>query len=78
MVNEKQSSDEVAAIAGRILAKGNPLRDPRLVDKIIGDLARANHEQAAREAVRAPLRAFIEDAISLAASVVSQADGKES
>jgi hypothetical protein len=74
---DRKRSDEVAAIAGRLLAKGDPLKDPRVVDRIIKDLALANNAFDARKAVRAPLRQFIDDAISLAGSVVSQADGQE-
>jgi hypothetical protein len=78
---EKVSGDVVAAIAGRLMkAENHPLDDDSIVDQMVLDVKKAlegNDYVEARRAIRRPLEVFQREVISLASSVVSQADGPE-
>jgi hypothetical protein len=77
---DRKTSDEIAAKASHLMATGNPLNDDNFVDTIVRnvrDAADTGTIGQAREALREPLAQFMETAMSLAASCVSQADGPE-
>jgi hypothetical protein len=80
MMTDRKSSDEMAAIASRITSRGDPLQDNALLDQIVRNVADAfatGTIEDARAAIREPLKEFLGNARSLAASVMSQADGPE-
>lgn len=77
---DRQSSDKIASLASAVMRNGNPLKDDALVDQIIAnvrDTLVSGTQADARNAIREPLMQYFETAQSLAASVVSQADGPE-
>ena len=77
---DKESSDKVAGIAARILRGTSPIDDDALMDQIVRnvtDAVQTGTPEMAREAIREPLREHFNNARTLAASVVSQADGPE-
>lgn len=77
---DRQSSDKMASLASRILHQKDPLEDDALLDQIVRNVHDAMNTGTiadARNALREPLREYINNAKSLAASVVSQADGPE-
>jgi hypothetical protein len=76
----KETSNKIATEAALLMRHGNPLNDDTFVDTIIRNVRDSivtGIEDQAREAIREPLRQFCETAVSLAASCVSQADGRE-
>lgn len=77
---DRQSSDELATLAGRINQRGNPTEDLTKVDDMIDRIVKLHATggtEAARQAVRDAFYDDFEDAKSLAGSVISQADGPE-
>jgi hypothetical protein len=77
---DRETSDKIATMASHIMHGGNPLDDDAFVDTIVRnvlDAATTGTQDQAREAIREPLRTFMATAKSLAASCVSQADGRE-
>lgn len=77
---DKESSDQVASWGAHIMRNGNPLKDDGLVDQIIRNVVDAHATgtlEDARNALREPLMQFCNTAVSLAGSVVSQANGQQ-
>lgn len=71
----KESSEELASIAGRVMQmaqQGGPVA--KAIDEIIEGLAKANSREEAIAAVDLVLRPYIDDAERLAGSVMSQAE----
>jgi hypothetical protein len=73
-MSTRETSPEIASLAGRILAAGNPLDNSQVVISIIDGLATANTGKQAQEALKAVLGSYFENMLSLAGSCLSQAE----
>lgn len=69
-----ETSPEIASLAGRILAGGNPLDNSQVVISIIDALAQANTGKQAQDALKAVLGVYFNNMLSLAGSCLSQAE----
>lgn len=79
-MDDKRSSDDLATLASHVLRTGNPLDDDALVDMAIRNVMDAmttGEIVNARLALREALGQYFTNVKTLAASVLSQADGPE-
>lgn len=68
----KETSVEIASMAGRILAAGNPLDNDQVVLAVLEGLAEANSGRQAQQALKTMFQPYFENMLSLAASCLSQ------
>lgn len=73
-MSDRETSPEVASMAGRILAAGNPLDNTQVVISIIDALAQANTGKQAQESLKAILGSYFDNMLSLAGSCLSQTE----
>lgn len=73
-MSNRETSPEIASLAGRILAAGNPLDNAQVVISIIDGMAAANTGKQAQEALKAVLGSYFENMLSLAGSCLSQTE----
>jgi hypothetical protein len=73
-MSTRETSPEVASMAGRILAAGNPLDNSQVIIAIIDGLAQANTGKQAQETLKAVLGSYFENMMSLAGSCLSQTE----
>lgn len=77
-MSTRETSPEIASMAGRILAAGNPLDNAQVVISIIDGLATANTGKQAQEALTVILGSYFDNMMSLAGSCLSQTEEDES
>lgn len=68
----RETSPEIASMAGRILAAGNPLDNSQVVSALIEEIAKANSLAEAQQAFRTMFQPYFENMLSLAGSCLSQ------
>jgi hypothetical protein len=73
-MSTRETSPEIASLAGRILAAGNPLDNAQVVISIIDGLAGASTGKQAQESLKAILGSYFENMLSLAGSCLSQTE----
>lgn len=73
-MSDRETSPEIASMAGRILAAGNPLDNAQVVISIIDALAQANTGKQAQESLKSILGSYFDNMLSLAGSCLSQAE----
>lgn len=73
-MSTRETSPEIASLAGRILAAGNPLDNDQVVLAVLEGLAEANTGQQAREALKTMFQPYFDNMLSLAGSCLSQAE----
>lgn len=73
-MSTRETSPEIAALAGRILAAGNPLDNDQVVLAVLEGLADANTGKQAQEVLKTIFGPYIDNALSLAGSCLSQAE----
>lgn len=73
-MSTRETSPEIASLAGRILAGGNPLDNDQVVLSIIDGIAKANTGKQAQDALKAVLGVYFDNMLSLAGSCLSQAE----
>lgn len=76
-MSTKETSPEIASLAGRILAAGNPLDNDQVVLAVLEGLAGANTGKQAQEVLKTMFGPYIDNALSLAGSCLSQAEPDE-
>ncbi len=77
---DKQSSDELATLGADMMAPDSGLGSDvvqAMIDNVRAGLAVGSSEEDLRMSLRAVLAPYLSNVRRLAASVVSQADGKE-
>lgn len=77
-MSTRETSPEIASMAGRILAAGNPLDNDQVILAVIEALADANTGRAAQAALKTMFQPYFENMLSLAASCLSQAEPDDS
>lgn len=73
-MSHRETSPEIASMAGRILASGNPLDNDQVILAVIEGLASANTGRAAQAVLKQMFQPYFENALSLAGSCLSQAE----
>jgi hypothetical protein len=73
-----ETSPEIASMAGRILAAGNPLDNDQVILAVIEALADANTGRAAQAALRTMFQPYFENMLSLAGSCLAQTENDDS
>lgn len=73
-MSTRETSPEIAALAGRILAAGNPLDNDQVVLAVLEGLAEANTGKQAQEALKTMFQPYFDNMLSLAGSCLSQAE----
>lgn len=73
-MSTRETSPEIAALAGRILAAGNPLDNDQVVLAVLEGLADANTGKQAQEALKTMFQPYFDNMLSLAGSCLSQAE----
>lgn len=71
---DRKTSTEIASMAGRILAAGNPLDNDQVILAVIEGLAGANTGKQAQAALKTMFQPYFENMLSLAASCLSQVE----
>lgn len=73
-MSTRETSPEIASMAGRILAAGNPLDNDQVILAVIEGLADANTGKQAQAALKTMFQPYFDNMLSLAASCLSQAE----
>lgn len=73
-MSTRETSPEIAALAGRILAAGNPLDNDQVILAVLEGLAGANTGKQAQEALKTMFQPYFDNMLSLAGSCLSQAE----
>lgn len=73
-MSNRETSPEIAALAGRILAAGNPLDNDQVILAVLEGLASANTGKQAQEALKTMFQPYFDNMLSLAGSCLSQAE----
>jgi hypothetical protein len=76
-MSTRETSPEIASMAGRILTAGNPLDNDQVILAVIEGLAEANTGKQAQAALRTMFDPYFTNALSLAGSCLSQAEPDE-
>lgn len=76
-MSHRETSPEIASMAGRILASGNPLNNEQVILAVIDGIASANSGAEAQQALKTMFEPYIQNALSLAGSCLSQAEPNE-
>jgi len=77
-MSTRETSPEIASMAGRILAAGNPLDNDQVVLAVIEALAEANTGRAAQAALKTMFQPYFDNMLSLAGSCLAQAEDDDS
>lgn len=77
-MSTRETSPEIASMAGRILAAGNPLDNDQVVLAVIEALAEANTGRAAQAALKTMFQPYFENMLSLAGSCLAQTEDDDS
>ncbi len=75
-MTDKKTSDEIAALAAKVLGAGNPLDRPQF-RQMMQNMLPPEHREFLWPQLEAVLKPHFEAMVTLAASCVSQADGPE-
>lgn len=73
-MSTRETSPEIASMAGRILAAGNPLDNDQVILAVIEGLAEANTGKQAQAALKAMFQPYFDNMLSLAGSCLAQAE----
>lgn len=73
-MSTRETSPEIASMAARILAAGNPLDNDQVILAVIEGLADANTGKQAQAALKTMFQPYFENMLSLAGSCLSQAE----
>lgn len=73
-MSTRETSPEIAALAGRILAAGNPLDNDQVVLAVLEGLAEANTGKQAQAALKTMFQPYFDNMLSLAGSCLAQAE----
>lgn len=76
-MSTRETSPEIATMAGRILSAGNPLDNDQVVLTLLDGAARANTGKQAQAALRSVLQPYFDNMLSLAGSCLSQTEDDE-
>lgn len=77
-MSTRETSPEIASMAGRILAAGNPLDNDQVILAVIEALAEANTGRAAQAALKTMFQPYFENMLSLAGSCLAQTEDDDS
>lgn len=77
-MSTRETSPEIASMAGRILAAGNPLDNDQVILAVIEGLADANTGKQAQAALKTMFQPYFENMLSLAGSCLAQAEDDDS
>lgn len=77
-MSTRETSPEIASMAGRILAAGNPLDNDQVILAVIEALAEANTGRAAQAALKTMFQPYFDNMLSLAGSCLAQAEDDDS
>lgn len=77
-MSTRETSPEIASMAGRILAAGNPLDNDQVIVAVIEALAEANTGRAAQAALKTMFQPYFENMLSLAGSCLAQTEDDDS
>ena len=73
-MSTRETSPEIASMAGRILAAGNPLDNDQVILAVIEALADANTGKQAQAALKTMFQPYFDNMLSLAGSCLAQAE----
>jgi hypothetical protein len=73
-MSTRETSPEIASMAGRILAAGNPLDNDQVILAVIEGLADANTGKQAQAALKTMFQPYFDNMLSLAGSCLAQAE----
>lgn len=73
-MSTRETSPEIASMAGRILAAGNPLDNDQVILAVIEALAEANTGKQAQAALKTMFQPYFDNMLSLAGSCLAQAE----
>lgn len=73
-MSHRETSTEIASMAGRILASGNPLDNEQVILALVEAIAAANSGAEVQTALKTLFGPYLENALSLAGSCLSQAE----
>lgn len=73
-MSNRETSREIASMAGRILASGNPLDNEQVVLALVEAIAEANSGAGVKAALTTMFGPYFANALSLAGSCLSQAE----
>jgi hypothetical protein len=73
-MSTRETSPEIASMAGRILAAGNPLDNDQVILAVIEGLAEANTGKQAQAALKTMFQPYFDNMLSLAGSCLAQAE----
>ena len=76
-MSTRETSPEIASLAGRILAAGNPLDNDQVVLAVLEGLAEANTGKQAQEALKTMFQPYFDNMLSLAGSCLAQAEDED-
>lgn len=77
-MSTRETSPEIASMAGRILAAGNPLDNDQVILAVIEGLAEANTGKQAQAALKTMFQPYFDNMLSLAGSCLAQAEPDDS
>lgn len=77
-MSTRETSPEIASMAGRILAAGNPLDNDQVILAVIEALAEANTGKQAQAALKTMFQPYFDNMLSLAGSCLAQAEPDDS
>lgn len=73
-MSTRETTPEIASMAGRILAAGNPLDNDQVILAVIEGLADANTGKQAQAALKTMFQPYFDNMLSLAGSCLAQAE----
>lgn len=73
-MSTRETSPEIASMAGRILASGNPLNNEQVILALVEAIADANSGAEVQTALKTLFGPYLENALALAGSCLSQAE----
>jgi len=77
-MSTRETSPEIASMAGRILAAGNPLDNDQVILAVVEGLAEANTGKQAQAALKTMFQPYFDNMLSLAGSCLAQAEPDDS
>jgi hypothetical protein len=77
-MSTRETSPEIASMAGRILAAGNPLDNDQVILAVIEGIAAANTGKQAQAALKQMFQPYFDNMMSLAGSCLSQTEDDDS
>lgn len=77
-MSTRETSPEIASMAGRILAAGNPLDNDQVILAVIEGIAESNTGKQAQAALKTMFQPYFDNMLSLAGSCLSQTEEDDS